>query len=81
MSTSRRRGMELILRLTANFVIICGGIAPIYVGIVDGVRWGAAGTLAGVLLGLAAGVLLAGLLGAASDAVITRFRRRYNPGR
>ncbi len=81
MSTSSRRGMELILRLTANLLIICGGLAPIYVGIVDGVRWGAAGAVAGVLLGIAAGALLAGLLGTASDAMITRFRRRYNPGR
>ena len=67
--------MGLALRLTAYLVIACAGVGPIFIGILEGNQWGAAGALAGLLLGLAAGILLAGIAGSATGAVRTRLRR------
>lgn len=83
MSTARPRRLDLAIRTTATAVITCGGIGPMIAGLFVGRRWGASGLMAGTLLGIAAGLLVALVLGAAAEAVITRFWRWYgcDPGR
>lgn len=83
LSAPRRRRLDSAIRAVATTVITCGGIGPMIAGPFVGRRyWGTGGLAAGTFLGIVAGLLTAVVLGAASEAVITRFWRWYgrDPG-
>jgi hypothetical protein len=80
MGADPRRRLDFAIRVVATTIITCGGIGPMVVGALVGRHyWGAGGLAAGTFIGIAAGLLVAGILGAGSEAVITRYWRR--PGR
>jgi hypothetical protein len=78
LSADPRRRLDFAIRVVATTIVTCGGIGPMVGGALVGRHfWGAGGLAAGTFIGIAAGLLVAGILGSGSEAVITRFWRLH----